>query len=173
MKRLMYLITISLILLLVSCSGEVPNPIVGTYSLTRKDSVSTHLASISLKNDGTYIFAQIVYDESTGTPKGTLKFTGSYEYVLRAFDFTSADGTIYLNLDASSIPDGVTGTFLSAGSNPFFYSWKCDKNNGPQSLTLVVDPDDNSTVYCFTYSGNQNALDDFKPTIKSADKEEK
>ena len=157
MRRIaIILILLSIILILSSCAPGVPNPIVGTYSLRAEDS-QTHDASVVLKKDGTFVFVQIIPETSR-----TLKIEGRYEYVLRAYNFTSADGSIYFSVKEGSIPDEISNSFLSEGTNSFQYGWKCDKNNGVESLTLTTDPNNSAEIYIFSYSGSETALDGYE-----------
>ncbi len=156
MKRTGYiLLTLIIILLVSSCAPGVPNPIVGTYSLAAESS-EEHDASIALRKDGTFIFVQVI----PGTDK-KLTITGTYEYVLRAFGFTSADGSIYFSVKEGSIPDEISNSFLMEGTNSFLYGWKCDKNNGPESLVLSTDPNNSAEIWAFDYAGGENTLDDY------------
>ena len=156
MKRTGYiLITLIMILLVSSCSTEVPNPIVGTYSLAAGSSEEDY-ASIALKKDGTFVFVQVIPNTDR-----KLTITGTYEYVLRAFDFTSADGSIYFSVKEGSIPDEISNSFLVEGTNSFLYGWKCDKNNGPESLVLSTDPNNSAEIWAFDYAGGENTLDDY------------
>ncbi len=164
MKRLNCLIfIIAIVAVLSSCSGEVPNPIVGTYSL-ETNGTTAHSASIELKSDETFVFVQII----PGTSK-TLKIEGTYTYVLNAFTFTAADGSIHLT--AKNIPTEIKDSFIGNGTNYFLYSWKCDKNNGPQSLTLTTDPNNSAEIYEFIYAGGQTALDNVKTTYSNTEAE--
>ena len=157
MRRTAFILTVlSIILLVSSCAPGVPNPIVGTYSLKAEDSL-THSASIALKKDGTFVFVQII----PATSK-TLKIEGKYEYVLRAFNFTAADGAIYFSVAEGSIPEEISNSFLTEGTNSFQYGWKCDKNNGPESLTLTTDPNNSAEIYIFSYAGGETALDGYE-----------
>ncbi len=158
MRRIaIILILLSIILILSSCAPGVPNPIVGTYSLRAEDSQTQDAASVALKKDGTFVFVQIIPETSR-----TLKIEGRYEYVLRAFNFTSADGSIYFSVKEGSIPDEISNSFLSEGTNSFQYGWKCDKNNGAESLTLTTDPNNSAEIYIFSYSGSETALDGYE-----------
>lgn len=152
MRKVKYLLIISIVLLLTSCNiaTEVPNPIIGTYSL-KAESSSYDSAYLSLRKDGTFVFVQVV----PRTTK-TIMLEGTYTYTLRAFNFTEADGTITLTV-STPIPDGVRGTFLNEGSNFFLYGWTCDKDAGPQSLTLVINSNDSNSIYEFVYSGSEVA----------------
>lgn len=141
---------ISLVLLLASCTMEIPNPIVGTYKL-KAESASYDAAYLSLRKDGTFVFVQIV----PRTTK-TITLEGSYTYTLRAFNFTSADGSITLNVE-TKIPEGVRGTFLSEGSNYYLYDWKCDKDEGPQQLSLIINTNDSNSIYELVYAGTEVA----------------
>lgn len=158
MKRMTpYILTAVFVILLVSsCAPDVPNPIVGTYSLKATDSL-THAASIALKKDGTYVFVQIIPETSK-----ILKIEGKYEYVLRAFNFTAADGSIYFSVKEGSIPSEISNSFLTEGTNSFQYGWKCDKNNGPESLILTTDPNNSSEIYVFDYAGGETTLDGYE-----------
>lgn len=145
------LLVISLLLLLASCKSDIPNPIIGTYSLKAEGS-TLDSACLSLKKDGSFVFAQII----PGTTK-TITLQGTYSYTLRAFNFLSADGSISLNM-TTPIPEGVSGTFLKKGVNDFLYGWKCNKDSGPEALTLVTNPNDSNAIYEFVYSGTEEAL---------------
>jgi hypothetical protein len=150
-KAKVFLLILSIVLLLVSCKAEIPNPIIGTYSLKAEGS-TYDTACICLKKDGTFVFEQIV----PGT-RETITLKGTYTYTLRAFNFTSADGSISLK-ETTPISASVSGTFLKEGTNDFLYGWKCDKNEGPQELTLVTNPNDSNAIYEFIYSGSEEAL---------------
>lgn len=157
MRRTAFILTVlSIILLVSSCAPGVPNPIVGTYSM-KAETGDTHSASVALKKDGTFVFIQTIKD----TDK-TLKIEGKYEYVLRAFNFTAADGAIYFSVAEGSIPAGIGNPFLTEGTNSFQYGWKCDKNNGPESLTLTTDPNNSAEIYVFDYAGSETALDGYE-----------
>lgn len=152
MKKAQYLILIiSVIFLLASCTYEIPNPIIGTYCLKAENS-TLDSAALSLKKDGSFIFVQIIPQTSE-----TMTLKGTYTYNLRAFNFTSADGSITLEV-TTPIPNGVQNTFLKEGSNYFLYDWKCNADSGPQSISLVINPNDSSTIYEFVYSGQEGAL---------------
>ena len=150
-KSTRLLLILSSVLLLASCKAEIPNPITGTYSLKAEGS-TLDTACISLKKDGTFVFKQII----SGTDK-TLTLGGTYNYTLRAFNFTSADGSISLQV-TTKIQAGVTGTFLKEGTNDFLYEWECDKNEGPQELKLIINPNDSNTIYEFIYSGTEETI---------------
>ncbi len=155
MKKAQYLLIVIVVLLatfcLASCNYQIPNPIIGTYSLKAEGSTYDS-AAISLNQDGSFVFEQII----PNTAK-TIKLEGTYTYSLRAFNFTAADGSITLEVK-TPIPDGVQNTFLKNGSNYFLYDWECDKDNGPQSLTLVTNTNDINSIYEFVYSAKEQSL---------------
>lgn len=152
MKKAKYLFLILIaLLLLASCTYEIPNPIIGTYSLKAEGSTYDN-AAISLNKDGSFVFKQTIPKTSQ-----TITLEGTYTYSLRAFNFTSADGSITLKV-TSPIPEGVQNTFLKEGSNYFLYDWKCNKDSGPQSLSLVINPNDSNTIYEFVYSAKEGSL---------------
>ena len=153
MRKAKYLLILTVILLLTACkiSTEIPNPIIGTYNLKAEGSIYDS-AYLSLRKDGTFVFVQVI-------PRTTRTITleGTYTYTLRAFNFTEADGSITLTV-TTPIPAGVRGTFLTEGSNYFLYGWTCDKDEGPQSLTLVINSNDSNSIYEFVYSGSEVAV---------------
>ena len=169
MKAARYISLFLLILtLLFSCTGEVPNPIVGTYSLSSA-AEGSHEASLALKSDGTFIFIQIVPQTSE-----TIRIEGKYEYVLRAFNFTAADGSIYFTVAEGAVPsDRYSNIFLSEGTNSFLYGWKCDKNSGPETLILTTDPNNSSEIYTFSYAGGPTTLDSVGTSSESESGEDK
>lgn len=150
MKKVKYLfLAILTSLLLASCTYEIPNPIIGTYSLKAEGSTYDS-AAISLNKDGSFVFMQIIPKTAE-----TIRLEGKYRYNLRAFNFTSAEGSITFEV-TTPIPTGVQNTFLKEGSNYFLYDWKCDKDSGPQSLTLVINANDSNTIYEFVYSAKES-----------------
>lgn len=155
MKAARYiLLSIFTLTLLFSCRGEVPNPIVGTYSLSSQ-AEGSHEASLALRSDGTFVFLQIVPETSE-----TIRIEGRYEYVLRAFNFTAADGSIYFIVAEGAVPsDRYSNVFLSEGTNSFLYGWTCDKNSGPETLILTTDPNNSAEIYTFSYAGGPSTLD--------------
>ncbi len=148
-KAKVLVLIITAVLLLTSCNHEIPNPIIGTYSLKAEGSIYDS-AAISLNKDGSFVFMQII----SGTDK-QITLEGTYSYNLRAFNFTSADGSITLEVK-TPMPTGVQGTFLKEGTNYFLYDWKCDKDNGPQSITLITNPNDIYSIYEFVYSAKES-----------------
>lgn len=144
-------ILIAAVLLLASCTHEIPNPIIGTYSLKAEGSTYDS-AAVCLNKDGSFVFEQII----PGTSQ-TVRLEGTYTYSLRAFNFTSADGSITLKV-TTPLPTGVQNTFLKVGSNYFLYDWKCDKDSGPVSLTLVTNANDINSIYEFVYSATEASL---------------
>ncbi len=160
MKKSKYIIILLItILFVVSCSAEIPNPIVGTYYLKDK-TTGYDLAGLSLKNDSTFLFIQVI----PGT-NDTFTVKGKYDYTLRAFSFLAADGSLFLKLEDNALPSQIKDSFLKEGTNLFFYSWKCDKNNGPISLTITQDPNDTASIYEFKYAGSEKALNDYADTL--------
>lgn len=150
MKKIKYLVLITtILLLLVSCSYKIPNPIIGTYSLKAEGSTEDS-AAISLNKDGSFVFMQIIPKTSE-----TIRLEGTYIYNLRAFNFTEADGSITIEI-TTPIPQGVQNTLLKEGSNYFLFDWKCDKDNGPKSFSLVINPNDSNTIYEFVYSSKDS-----------------
>ncbi len=141
------------VMLLGGCEMQMPNPLVGTYAL-RADSVGAddyHLAALCMRNDGTFTYEEVVTGSSA-----TVKVTGTYTLWLDFFDFLAADGSLYLTLDV--IPDGIQNFYLSKGVNPFLFNWKCDKNAGPKSLTLIKDTQKPSKNLQLEYIGSVDHL---------------
>jgi hypothetical protein len=155
MRKAQHLLIITAAVLVVfclaSCNYQIPNPIIGTYSLKAEGSTYDS-AALCLNKDGSFVFVQII----PNTAK-TIRLEGTYTYSLRAFNFTAADGSITLEVK-TPIPNGVQNTFLKEGSNYFLYDWKCDKDSGPQSITLATNTNDISSIYEFVYSATEASL---------------
>ena len=138
MKKILIVLSI-LMLVLTGCEMELPNPIIGTYILTAENDgdASFILSGFSFREDGTFAYYEII----RGSDK-FVKVTGTYKPDLHSFDFVSSSGTILITADRIEWPEGdrIGQIYLGEGLNSFLFDWTCDRNNGPQGMTLVKNP---------------------------------
>lgn len=139
--------------LFVGCEMKVPNPLIGCYVLPAESVGASeyHLAALSLRNDGTFTYVEVI----SGTSE-IRTVEGKYEMELQAYNFLAADGNLYLTVE--DIPVDVEDLVLTKGVNPFLYDWACDKDKGPQSLTLVRDEANPGKNLELTYKGGPDVL---------------
>ncbi len=155
MKRIIkYLVLISIVIsTFISCDNTLPNPIVGSYVL--KNSSKHIIAGFCFNEDNTMTYAEII----NNTDK-ILFGTGSYDVTLNSFNFITGSGSINIRVNEFSEENYAENLLLEKGYNPFLFSWRCDRTNGPQSLTLVTDPQDPQKNYELVYVGSPSTFND-------------
>ena len=142
-------------ILAASCAQPVPNPIIGAYTMPDRSNPTRDNAALALKNDGTFIYVELI----SGSTEYQVRIDGTYAVSVDSYDFVSASGLITFTVPDDQIPDRISDLLLKTGGNSFLFDWSCDRNSGPQDLTLVVDPEDSAKNYEFEYIGSSNKLD--------------
>ena len=146
---------ISIIMLVVSCDlATIPNPITGTYVLREAGTTNFYRAAFSLNEDGSFDYAEIVEN------KDIINMSGSYTYNLTFFDFERANGNISFSLiyPDNILESGIQNLIIKHGNTSFLFDWQADKNSGPKSLTLVVNPSNSAQNYELIYLGRPGKL---------------
>ena len=159
MKKILIVLSI-LMLVLTGCEMELPNPLIGTYILTAENDGDSNLflSGFSFREDGTFTYYEII----RGSDK-FVKVTGTYKQDLHSFDFISSSGTILIDAGKIEWPEGdmIGEIYLGEGMNSFLYDWTCDRNNGPQGMTLVKNPYVSSENLELIYVGGPDKLAGF------------
>ena len=144
-----------MLFLMFGCAQPVPNPIIGAYTMPDAVNPNYDNASLALKEDGTFIYVERI----TSNSQYQVRIDGTYDISIESYDFVSANGLITLSVGDDQIPDGISDLILKKGGNSFLFDWSCDRNNGPQDMTFVIDPMDSTKNYEFEYIGASNKLD--------------
>lgn len=155
MKKISMVLLVILTLAITSCDlGTIPNPITGTYMLREEGTTNFFRAAFSLNEDGSFDYIEIVENSKR------IKMSGTYTYSLTFFDFERANGSISFTLfyPDEILKSGIQNLIIKHGNTSFLFDWEADKNTGPRSLTLVVNPSDRSQNYELVYSGRPGKL---------------
>ena len=160
MKKNLFISSI-LVILLFSCAQPVPNPIIGAYTMPNYTFPELDDGALALKNDGTFVYIEQISSSS----EYRIRIDGTYKIAIYSYNFTAADGLITFSVPDGEIPSNISNLLLNTGANSFLFDWTCDKNTGPISLTLVVDPEDPARNFEFEYAGATSRFDDIESIL--------
>ena len=161
MKKILIILSI-VFLALTGCEMELPNPIIGTYVLPSSEDGSLILSGYSFKEDNSFTYFEVIFDKDQATDKKVL-MEGTYSMDLDAFGFVNASGNIVFKVDNVVIPEGtkIGNLYMGKGANAFLFDWTCDRNNGPQGMTLVKNPYVSQENLELKYVGGPDKLEGF------------
>ena len=131
MKKFRNIILGLLLVLLCSCSTELPMPIIGYYRVSDQKEQTDAYYYLAIEADHTFT----LYQAGGAASSEPFIFRGKWSASLTSFDFLKADGNIKL-YDVEG-PDKIYGLALTVGKdNDYRFYWQHDRNTADATLSL-------------------------------------